>query len=114
MNLFTFYGSKVLEDPQEFIDEIKRILLGITLWIGEKADLATFILKDVAQVWYIKWRDNSPLRGGLVNWQILMNDFLDLFFPREMRETKVEVWVFISTLWNSLNCQNMLLHWFRS
>ena len=29
------------------------------------------------------------LRGGLVTWDILKKDFLDRFFPREMREAKV-------------------------
>ena len=54
MNPPTFYGSKVKEDPQEFIDEVYKIILGIWLSTSDKAELATYQLKDVAQVWYVK------------------------------------------------------------
>ena len=33
------------------------------------------------------------LRGGLVTWEILNRDFFDRFFPREMREAKVEEFI---------------------
>ena len=59
------------------------------LSISEKTELVTYQLKDVAQVWYVKWRDNRPLRGGLVTWEICKVAFLDQLFPREMREEKV-------------------------
>ena len=49
MNPPTFYGSTVEEDPQEFIDEVYKILLAMGLSISEKAELATYQLKDVAQ-----------------------------------------------------------------
>ena len=48
-------------------------------------------LKDVAQAWYIQWRDNRPLRGGPVTWEVFKKVFLDRFFPRENREAKVVV-----------------------
>ena len=53
MNAPTFYESKVDEDPQEFIDEVYKILLAIGLSTSEKAELATNQLKDVAQTWYV-------------------------------------------------------------
>ena len=55
----------------------------------EKAELATYQLKDVAQAWYVQWRDNRPLRGGPVPWKILKKAFIDWLFPREKREAKV-------------------------
>ena len=55
---------------------------------SEKAELATFQLKHVAQTWYVQWRDNRSLRGGPVTWEVLKKDFLDRFFPREKREAK--------------------------
>ena len=58
MNPPTFYGSKVEEDPQEFIDEIDKILYAMGLSISEKAELATYQLKGVAKIWYVQWRDN--------------------------------------------------------
>ena len=48
MNPPTFYGSKVEEDSQEFIHGIKKILYFMGLSTSEKAELATYKLKDVA------------------------------------------------------------------
>ena len=56
---------------------------------SEKFKLSTYKLKDVAQTWYVQWRDNSPLRGGPVTWEIFKEDFLDRFFPTDMREEKL-------------------------
>ena len=56
---------------------------------SEKAELATYQLKDMEQAWYVQWRDNRPLRSGSVTWEIFKAAFLDWFIPREMREEKV-------------------------
>ena len=85
----TVYWSKVEEDHQEFIDKVYNILLSMGLSTSEKAELDTYQLKDISQVWYGKWRNNRPLGGCAVTWEIFKKDFLDRFFPREMRETKV-------------------------
>ena len=53
MNPPTFYGYKVDEDPQEFIDEVYMILLFIGLSTSEKVELATYQLKDVAQACFV-------------------------------------------------------------
>ena len=49
MNPPTFYGSKVEENPQDFIDETYKILYTMGLTTIEKAKLATYQLKDIAQ-----------------------------------------------------------------
>ena len=56
MNPPTFYGSKVDEDPQEFIDEVYKILYAMGVSSSEKAELDTYQLKDVAQTLYVQWR----------------------------------------------------------
>ena len=88
MNPPTFYGSKVEEDPQKLI-EVYKILLAMGLSESEKAELATYRLMDVAQVWFVQFLYNSPLRGGPLTWEIFKKAFLDRFFPREMRKSKV-------------------------
>uniref|UniRef100_M1DH74 Gag-pol polyprotein n=1 Tax=Solanum tuberosum TaxID=4113 RepID=M1DH74_SOLTU len=52
MNPPEFHGSKVEKDPQELVDEVYKILdiMGVTS--VEKAELAAYQLKSVAQVWY--------------------------------------------------------------
>ena len=56
----------------------------------EKAKLAAYQLKDVAQTWYTQWRDNRALRAGPISWEILRREFMDMLFLRDKRESKVE------------------------
>ncbi|XP_069147029.1 uncharacterized protein [Solanum lycopersicum] len=44
--------SKTSEDPQEFVDEVHKILVSMGATYTEKAELASYQLKDVAQTWY--------------------------------------------------------------
>ena len=84
------FRSRSDEDPQYFLDEVYKILYSMDVTSIEKDDLEAYKLKDVAQTWYVQWRDNRAIRGGLVTWKIFKRDFLDRFFPREIRESKVE------------------------
>ena len=54
MNPPTFYGSRVEEDPHEFIDEVYKIFLSMGLSTSEKSKLATYQLKDVDQAWFLR------------------------------------------------------------
>uniref|UniRef100_M1DGG8 Gag-pol polyprotein n=1 Tax=Solanum tuberosum TaxID=4113 RepID=M1DGG8_SOLTU len=49
MNPPTFFGSKVEEDPQGFIDEVFEVLEAMGVSSQEKAELAAYKLKDAAQ-----------------------------------------------------------------
>ena len=62
----TFYGSKVYEDPKEFLDEVYKVLYAMGVTSSEKAELSSYQLKDVAKTMYMHWRDNRTLRGGSV------------------------------------------------
>ena len=53
----TFNGSNVEEDPQGFIDEVFKVLDATDVSYTEKVDLATYKIKDVAQVGYKQWKD---------------------------------------------------------
>ena len=61
--------------------------MGVTS--SEKAELASYQLKDLDQTWNMQWMDNRTLRGGLVTREIFKEACLDRFFPREMKEEKV-------------------------
>ncbi|XP_049375478.1 uncharacterized protein LOC125840549 [Solanum verrucosum] len=64
MNPPMFYGSKVDEDPQRFIDEVFKVLDFMGGSPQEKAKLAAYQLKDVAQDWHEKWEDERLVRAG--------------------------------------------------
>jgi len=80
----------VEEDPQRFIDEVYKVLAIIGVSSEEKAELATYQLKDVSQVWYDLWKRVRHVRAGPIEWETFKSAFLDRFFPRELREAKVE------------------------
>ena len=93
MNPPIFTGSKTSEDPQEFIDEVHKILVAMGATDIEKAELASYQLKDVAQTWCKMWQDSRVLGGVSITWELFKTTFLEKFFPREMREAKVEEFI---------------------
>ena len=50
----TFYGSKVYEYPQEFMDEVYMMLYDMGMSSSEQAKFGTYQLKDVVQTWYMQ------------------------------------------------------------
>ena len=88
-----FFGSKVSEDPQDFLDNVYKILYAMGVSSNEKANLAAYRLKDVGQTWHTQLRDNRALRAGPISWEVFRKAFLDRFFLREKREVKVEEFI---------------------
>ncbi|XP_049357124.1 uncharacterized protein LOC125821803 [Solanum verrucosum] len=70
MNPPTFYGSKVDEEPQVFIDEVLKVVDAMGVYSREKAELAAYQLKDVAQVWYEQWKEKRFVRAGPIDWGV--------------------------------------------
>ncbi|TMX00689.1 hypothetical protein EJD97_000340, partial [Solanum chilense] len=68
MNTHIFLGSKVGEDPLEFIDE------------------------DVAQVWYTQWKGNRPKESGPIEWEKFKEVFLAriMVYAKSIEESKLK------------------------
>ena len=49
---------KVGEDPQNFIDEIKKIHKVMQVTGAESVELESYELKDVSQIWFILQNEN--------------------------------------------------------
>ena len=77
MNPPTFFGSKVEEDPQGFIDEVFKVLEAMSVSSQEKVELAAYQLKGVAQVWYEQLKEGRPIREGPISWATFKMAFLD-------------------------------------
>ncbi|KAH0727836.1 hypothetical protein KY290_003558 [Solanum tuberosum] len=90
MNPLKFCGSKVEEDPQGLIDKVFKVLDVMGVSSQENAELAAYQMKDVAQVWYFKWKGERPIGAGPVDWELFKWVFLDRFFPLELRERKIQ------------------------
>lgn len=83
-------GSKVREDPQEFIDKVYTIVHAMGVTSRKKAKLALFKMKYVAQVWYTQCKGNKTVESGPIEWEELKETFVGRLFPRERTEVKVE------------------------
>ncbi|WMV14018.1 hypothetical protein MTR67_007403 [Solanum verrucosum] len=57
INPLEFYDSTIEEDPQEFIDEVYKVLMIMGVMPVEKAELSAYQLKGVAQIWYNQWKE---------------------------------------------------------
>ena len=65
--------------------------MGVTF--REKGELASYQLKDVAKMWYTQWKGNRPEESGPIEWEEFKEVFLGKYFPRKMREVKVEEFI---------------------
>ena len=52
MNPPMYFGSNVDEDPQDFLDEVSKIMFYMGMSTTYKAELASYKVKDVSQTWY--------------------------------------------------------------
>ncbi|XP_049410628.1 uncharacterized protein LOC125873823 [Solanum stenotomum] len=93
LNPHKFLGSNVGEDPQEFVEDVYKIIDAMVVTSVEKAELASYQLKSMAQVWYTQWKNNRPIRAGPIEWEVFKSAFLDRFFPRELGKAKVEEFI---------------------
>ncbi|XP_049354640.1 uncharacterized protein LOC125819208 [Solanum verrucosum] len=76
MNPPIFLDSRVGEDPQEFLDEVYKIVNSMGVTSREKAELASYQLKEVAQVWFTQWKSNRPLEVGPIELEGFKGAFL--------------------------------------
>ena len=70
-----------------------KILVAMGATDIKKAELDSYQLKDVAQTWCKMWQDSCVLGGVPVTWELFKTTFLERFFPREMKESKVEEFI---------------------
>ena len=92
MNPPIFLCSKVNKDPQEFFDGVYKIFSAIRVSSREKAELASYQLRDVSQICYTQWKDNKPEGLGPIEWEELKEAFHGIFL-RERREIKMEEFI---------------------
>ena len=93
MNPPIFFAYNVNKYPQDFLNEVYKILFIMALSSNAKEELAAYQLNDVAQTWYTQWKDNRTLRSGSISWEVFRRALLYMFFPREKREAEVEEFI---------------------
>ena len=56
----------VREYPKKFIDGVYKVLSALGVTSREKPELASYLLREVAQVWYAQCKYNSPVESGTI------------------------------------------------
>ena len=76
-----FHGSKVGEYPQSFLHKVYTIVQSMGVTSKEKAELASYILKDLPHVWFTQWEDSRTVESGPLEWEEFKEIFLERYSP---------------------------------
>ena len=85
MDPLEFHGSKVLEDPTEFIDELYKLLMIMRVTLVEKVELVPYKLKGVAKILFSQWKEGKmeyTLIEKNLKWYFL-KDYFPFIFRRK-------------------------------
>ncbi|XP_016570819.1 uncharacterized protein LOC107868662 [Capsicum annuum] len=88
-----FYRSKTKENPQFYLEKIRKITQVMHLSEEDSVKLASYRLKDITYDWVVSWKNNKGENVASVTWQMFQDAFLDKFFPLELREAKIEEFI---------------------
>ena len=106
MNPPDYFGYRTNEDPQEFVDEVYKILC--PMGVNEKEKVA-YLVNYLAQVWYKMLVDGRAPGEVPITCDILKTTFLEKIFPIESREDKVEDFI---NLWQEgISVKEYSLHY---
>ncbi|XP_055801685.1 uncharacterized protein LOC129870831 [Solanum dulcamara] len=94
MNPLEFHNLKVDEDPQEFIDDVYKVVAIFGQTSKEKAKLVAYQLKGVAHVWYSQWK-SKRVDEGPIGWEDFKLAFLDRFLRLELREERMREFIYL-------------------
>ena len=93
MNPSKFIGSKVEEDPQEFMNDMEKIFKVMHVDEVEGVELVAYHLKYVVNQWYHEWEDSKSEHVEPTVWAVFVETFLDQFFPLKLREAKAKEFI---------------------
>ncbi|KAH0758077.1 hypothetical protein KY290_021570 [Solanum tuberosum] len=78
----SFTGSSVTENPENFIEELKRVFDVMHVAESERVELAAYQLKGVARIWFDQWKKNRAEDALVVSWIVFESALMGNFFPR--------------------------------
>ena len=81
------------EDLQESLDGVYKVLSSMGVTSTKKAELSSYQLRDVSQIWYTQWKDNRLEESVTIEWEEFNVAFLGEYFPREKSKVKVEAFI---------------------
>ncbi|KAK4733525.1 hypothetical protein R3W88_007786 [Solanum pinnatisectum] len=91
MNPSSFTSSSTIEDPENFIEELKKVFDVMHIADTERVELAAYQLKNVARTWFDQWKKGRAEGAPPASWDYFEEAFLGRFIPRELKEAKGSV-----------------------
>ncbi|KAH0728063.1 hypothetical protein KY284_003928 [Solanum tuberosum] len=89
MNPPSFTGSSTTEDPENFIEELKKVFEVMHVYDTVRVELVAYQMKNVARTWFDQWKGGRVDDAPPASWVCFEEAFLGSFFPRELKEAKV-------------------------
>lgn len=71
-----FLGLQTNKDPQNFLDKIMKIFEVMQVNGNDHLELASYMLKDMAHIWYAQWKVNSVENTTPITWELFNEPFL--------------------------------------
>ncbi|WMV36755.1 hypothetical protein MTR67_030140 [Solanum verrucosum] len=88
MNPPSFTGSRTAVDPENFIEEMKKVFDVMHVTDTVRVELVAYQLKIVAMTWFDQWKGGRAEDAPPAIWACFEKAFLGRFFPRELKEAK--------------------------
>ncbi|XP_070002054.1 uncharacterized protein [Nicotiana sylvestris] len=85
-----FTGSSSTEDPQDFIDQLYRVLRVMHAFVTEAVKLVSFQLRDVVVLWYEASERSRGPNAPPAECEDFSKVFLAHYLPREVRESHLD------------------------
>ncbi|WMV49394.1 hypothetical protein MTR67_042779 [Solanum verrucosum] len=63
---------------------------------NDRVELASYQLKDVANIWYTQWKENMSVDAAFVTWGCFTRAFLDRYAPYMVANPKAQMSKFLS------------------
>ena len=89
----TFKGDFQGQDPQEFLEQVERILGVVNCPRERYVEFTSFLLEDAALQWFKAWMDARAIDIALVTWESFQEAILKQFFPKSMRDGKIKEFI---------------------
>ncbi|XP_070056866.1 uncharacterized protein [Nicotiana tomentosiformis] len=83
-----FTGTNLEEDPQDFIDEMHKILRVMRATETEAVELASYRLKEVAYSWFELWEESRGEGSSPAGWGEFVDAFIDHFLPAKTKAAR--------------------------
>lgn len=89
MNPLRFTGSSTTKDPENFIEELRRLFEVMCIADTEQVGLVAFQVKNVVMTWFDQWKEGKDEYEPDVSSACFKEAFLGCLFARELKEAKV-------------------------